>query len=394
MSVRKRRWKTKEGEKRGGWLADYRDQAGKRHQKLFARKKDADAFIAQAKVDVRAGIHTPESQSPTVAQAAALWLSDRAANGLERATLAQYRQHVELHIKPFIGRVKLSKLSTPMIVDFREALRSEEPIPGQLYGRARSPALIRKILTSLGSLIAYAKESGKIAGANPVRELARSKRAGGESRRNKPEIGRDIPSREEIKCLLEAIPSEQEPFLLVAIFCGLRASELRGLRWSDVDLKFGEIHVRQRADRYCKIGPPKSKSGNRKIPVPPGVLKRLKEWKLVCPMSDASLVFPAASGLVQHHSNIVRQILNPALKTAGIVKGDGAPKYGLHSLRHFFASWLINRKRDGGREMPLKAVQVLMGHSSITITADRYGHLFPRGDDAAELADAERKILG
>ncbi|WP_424361417.1 tyrosine-type recombinase/integrase [Methylocystis parvus] len=393
MSVRKRRWKTKEGEEREGWLADYRDQGGKRHQKLFARKKDADAFLAQAKVEVRAGVHTSESQSPTVAQAAALWLSDREANGLERATLAQYRQHVDLHINPVIGCVKLSKLTTPMVVDFREVLRSGDATLGPL-GHPRSPALIRKILTSLGSLLAHAKESGKVFGANPVRELARARRAGEERGRDRLEIGRDIPSRDEIKRLLELIPSDQEPILLVAIFCGLRASELRGLRWSDIDLKFGEIHIRQRADRYCKIGPPKSKAGNRKIPVPPGVLKRLKAWKLVCPISAGTLVFPSPSGLVQHHSNIVRHILNPALMTAAIVNGDGAPKYGLHSLRHFFASWLINRTRDGGREMPLKAVQVLMGHSSITITADRYGHLFPRGDDAAELADAERKLLG
>jgi integrase len=82
------------------------------------------------------------------------------------------------------------------------------------------------------------------------------------------------------------------------------------------------------------------------------------------------------------------------MKEAGLVTPDGSPKYGLHSLRHFFASWLINRKEDGGREMPLKTAQMLLGHSSITMTADVYGHLFPRGNDAAELAEAERGILG
>lgn len=92
--------------------------------------------------------------------------------------MAQYRQHVELHINPLIGCVKLSKLTTPMVVDFREVLRSGDATLGPL-GRPRSPALIRKILTSLGSLITHAKETGKIAGANPVRELARARRAGG-----------------------------------------------------------------------------------------------------------------------------------------------------------------------------------------------------------------------
>ncbi len=62
---------------------------------------------------------------------------------------------------------------------------------------------------------------------------------------------------------------------------------------------------------------------------------------------------------------------------------------GLHALRHYFASWCINRKGDGGLELPLKVVQARLGHSSITLTADRYAHLFPRGDDSAELAAAE-----
>jgi integrase len=67
---------------------------------------------------------------------------------------------------------------------------------------------------------------------------------------------------------------------------------------------------------------------------------------------------------------------------------------GLHALRHFYASWCINRKVDGGLELPAKVVQERLGHSSITVTLDTYGHLFPRGDDQAELAAAEKALLG
>ena len=78
---------------------------------------------------------------------------------------------------------------------------------------------------------------------------------------------------------------------------------------------------------------------------------------------------------------------------------DGTPlveaKYtGLHALRHFYASWCINRKADGGLELPAKVVQARMGHSSIMVTLDTYGHLFPSGDDGAELAAAETALLG
>ena len=62
-------------------------------------------------------------------------------------------------------------------------------------------------------------------------------------------------------------------------------------------------------------------------------------------------------------------------------------------MRHFYASWCINRRADGGLELPAKVVQERLGHSSITMTMDVYGHLFPRGDNSAELAAAERSLL-
>ena len=67
---------------------------------------------------------------------------------------------------------------------------------------------------------------------------------------------------------------------------------------------------------------------------------------------------------------------------------------GMHPLRHFFASWCINRKVDGGQELPPKNVQELMGHETIDITMDTYGHLFPRKDGGTELAEAEKALLG
>jgi integrase len=74
--------------------------------------------------------------------------------------------------------------------------------------------------------------------------------------------------------------------------------------------------------------------------------------------------------------------------------GTVRAKYpGLHALRHFYASWCINRRTDGGLELPAKVVQERLGHSSIMMTMDIYGHLFPRGDDSAELAAAERSLL-
>jgi integrase len=93
--------------------------------------------------------------------------------------------------------------------------------------------------------------------------------------------------------------------------------------------------------------------------------------------------------------NIVTRGLAPVQIAAGVITKDGKPKYtGLHALRHFYASWCINRRVDGGLELPLKTVQVRLGHSNIQVTADTYSHLFPNTDSGAELVAAQNLLLG
>jgi integrase len=173
----------------------------------------------------------------------------------------------------------------------------------------------------------------------------------------------------------------------------MRASELRGLRWCDVDLKKREINIRQRADCYHEIGRPKSATSARVIPIGDMVRNVLREWRLQCPKGDADLVFPTGAGNVESHANITQRVLEPAQIAGGVVDSKGKPKYGIHSLRHFYASWCINRQADGGLELPIKVVQSRLGHSSITMTSDVYGHLFPRSDTGAELTKAERGLF-
>ena len=367
-------------------MVNYTDQRGRRHLKTFDRRKDADAYHATVMVDVRQGTHLPDSESVTVAHAGKLWLESGDGAGLERTTLDSYRQHLEFHIIPLLGAVKLSQLTVPMVRHFEDKLRVK-----------RSPAMVRKALGSLSAILADAQERGLVS-QNVVRGL-RSRRLRGKDRRaekrqrGKLRIGVDIPSPNEIRAIVGRLDGRWRPLLLTAIFAGLRASELRGLRWIDVDLKRNELHVRQRADYYRKIGPPKSEAGERTVPIPPMLANTLREWKLTCPKGELGLVFPNGAGRIESHANIVNRGLIPVQITAGVSK-EGKAKYtGLHSLRHFFASWCINRRVDGGLELPLKVVQARLGHASVQMTADRYGHLFPRGDDGAEMAAAEKTFL-
>ena len=104
------------------------------------------------------------------------------------------------------------------------------------------------------------------------------------------------------------------------------------------------------------IGQLKSNSSARTVPLPPDLLAALKEWKLACPKGEQDVVFPSSTGAIEHHANMLRA-MESIMKAAGTVDKAGEPKYSLHAFRHFFASWCINRKADGGRELPAKVVQ-------------------------------------
>lgn len=397
MSVRKRIWTTPKGEPKSAWTVDYRDASGTRRLKTFPRKKDADAFAATASVEVREGVHVADSASVNVHKAGELWMASGRNAGLEQSTLKQRQSHLDNHIGPLIGTTLLSKLTVPTIREFEDRLRQE----------GRSTVMARKILTSLGSILADANERG-LAMRNPVRDI-RSGRKGRDRRaerrqKGRVEVGVEIPAREEIRALVAALDAAWRPLLLTAIFSGMRSSELRGLRWQDVDFRGNVISVNQRADASGVIGPPKSEAGTRKIPVPPLVISALKEHRLKTG-NQPGLVFGDSDGNPRTHASIVRSGLIPAMIRAGItitngeVSRSGAPvvaaKYpGLHALRHFYASWCINRREDGGLGLPAKMVQERLGHASIVMTMDVYGHLFPLEDGDDELAAAAVALIG
>jgi integrase len=388
LSVRKRKWATGKGVEKEAWVVDYVDGEGNRRLKTFARKKDADAFSATARVEIREGTHVADSASVTVKQAGDLWIASAINSGLEPTTIDQYRQHLGLHIAPVIGNTLLSKLNVPAVRAFEDRLREH-----------RSPAMVKKVLGSLGSLLADAQERGLVV-RNAVRDMRGRRRRGKERQserrqKGKLKVGVDLPLPAEIRVIVENVRGRWRPLILTAIFAGLRASELRGLRWSDIDFEKRLIHVRQRADRFNTIGRPKSVAGERVVPLPPMLADSLREWKRACPRSDLDLLFPNGAGKIESLANIINRGLIPPQLTGGIITNEGKAKYtGMHCLRHFYASWLINRREDGGLGLPPKIVQEHLGHATITITLDTYGHLFPRGDDTAVLAAAERELLG
>jgi integrase len=373
--VRKRVWTTKTGE-RIAWVADYfapgPDGNKRRCTKTFPTKKEASAWLAHTVVEIKQGVHTPAHLSPTVLQAGEQWIAQAETDGLERASVRQYRQHLDLHIRPFLGHLKLAELTPASVQNFRTVLIKQQ----------RSRVLADRVVSSLGSILAEAMANGRVA-RNVVREQAsHNRRRARIAKRHKRalQVGVDIPTKDEIRGMLEHA-GQLRPLLLTAVFTGLRASELRGLTWDAVDLERQVPTVRQRADRWNVIGSPKSDAARREIPLAPIVVNTLRAWRLECPRCAGDgeqrlwLVFPNGEGNVERHANIHTRGLARAQFAAGISTDAARPKYGLHSLRHAAASLFIEQAFSP------KRVQALMGHSTIQMTFDVYSHLWPAADD-------------
>ena len=190
-----------------------------------------------------------------------------------------------------------------------------------------------------------------------------------------------MPSKDDVRRLIDTSPKYFKPYLVVAALCGLRASERRGLRWQDIDLDGGFIHVRQRADAYNELGEPKSAAGLRCVPMGPLVANTLKQGKLRCPSSPLGLVFPTKRGRVQAHSNILKRHFKPLCLQQGL-------EMRWHDLRHFAVSLWIEQN------FPPKAIMEFAGHSSIQLTYDLYGHLLPSPDHHQGMAEIEARLLG
>lgn len=362
------------------WQADYRDGGGKRRHKQFPTKKAADDFLLTARGQVRAGTHVADGASITVDKAAKLWLAQAEKNGRERATVARYTSTYEMYVKPRFGATKLAALSAPAIQTFIDDLTG-----------TMSASSLTKVHGALTSIFKHAVSRGHAA-TNPARDIQMPSATRDKKR---PEM----PTKDELRAILKHTPARWIPFIRVAMLTGMRASELRGLQWRDVDLDAGVIHVRRRVDRYNEFGPPKSDAGTRDIPISDSTVAMLKAWRKECPKGEHDLVFPNGEGNIEGHANLLHRVFWPAQITAGVtvVTGekdkDGKPildaKYSLHALRHAAAALFIEQG------FPPKKVQSLMGHASLAMTYDVYGYLFKsEDDDRAKIAEMETALLG
>ena len=243
------------------WQCDFKDANGKRRSRQFLTKREADGFMVKARAEVAAGTFVHDRDAVTVVEACDMWLGSctrrqEAGQCMERATLRDYEGKVRLHIldpEKGLGSIKLSRLTRKTVSEFRD----------RLLETGRSEATTRKVLSCLSLVVKHAQEAELIA-TNPVQGIR-------VHRTSRLEQKVRVPEKDEVRRLIESASDDFRPLLVVTVFCGLRASETRGLRWSDVDLESGLIHVRQRADAFNQLGEPKSAAGMRSVPMGPYV---------------------------------------------------------------------------------------------------------------------------
>ncbi len=337
-------------ERRNRLVIDFYDQHGKRRWKTLKEgttKRAARKTLREIENDIEKGSYIAPTEVPGFSTIADTWLTIKKPN-IRHSTHLQYQGHVENHLKPYFGITQINKLNYDSIERFIKHCQD----------KGMSTPMLKKSLVTLGAIFTYAIRKRYIA-YNPVRDIEKPK---GQSTK---EEAKDITilTPEQIRALLEAAPDvKSKTLFMTAILTGMRQGEILGLKWDDIDWTAGQIHVK-RTFNYGRFYDPKSKTSKRKIDLAPQLIAQLKAWQLACPPNNLDLVFPNGEGKPINDSNLRSRIFDPGLKKAKI------PKIRFHDLRHCYASFLI----DQG-ESP-KYIQTQMGHSSINVTFDIYGHL-------------------
>ena len=199
MGVRKRQWNTASGEEKEAWVVDF-FSGGKRRHETFASQGEAKKRAAQVTLEKANGTHVVIDGKTTVAAAADKWLKYLGGEGRERATIEQYRSHLDRHILPMLGRKHIRKLDTDMLESFRAHLLSASDDEGKAV---RTRVQAGKVWITLKSLLKHSRLGHLGQGVKSITVDSRTKR--------KLKIGVDVPTNDEIKRLFLATAGDTPP---------------------------------------------------------------------------------------------------------------------------------------------------------------------------------------
>jgi integrase len=335
---------------------------GKPIRRSFRTLAEARAWRQETQVAIRRGqLGAPSAR--TVREAAAAWLAGarsgairtRSGRAYKPSVLRGYEIALRTKIEPRLGSKRLSAITRNSLQDLIE----------ELIGEGYAPSSIRNAVMPLRAIFRRALARGEVP-ANPTRGLEFPVNRRGRDR---------VASPAEAGALIDALCERDRALWATALYAGLRRGELQALRWCDLDLKAGVIAVVHGWDREVGLIEPKSLAAERKVPVAQALRVYLLEQRLRHGAVSEDFVF-SATGERPFDSPTVTERARSAWRDAGL------EPVTLHECRHTFASLMI------AAGVNIKALSTYMGHSTVTLTLDRYGHLLPGNElEAASALD-------
>jgi integrase len=328
---------------------------GRRRQKRISAptKKEIEQLVAQHIQSVNTGTYVDASKL-TLGDYLTQWLG--ALEGVGPATRRRYADLVRLHVVPVLGSRLLVKV-TPLDV---QALYSDRKAAGL------SPTTTNLLHNMLHRALKQAVDWDMLL-RNPTERVTAPRPAA-------PEPA-TWDAGQVARFLAAADATDDGALWRVAICTGMRRSELLGLQWADVDLERGVLNVRHARKRgegnRWETGAPKTRKGRRQIALPPSAVEALRQHRrrqveyrlqLGTAYHDQGYVFAGDEGQPMHPNVIAKRF-------ARLVAVTSLPAIKLHGLRHTNATVSL-----AAGEHP-KIVQERLGHSTISMTLDRYSHV-------------------
>lgn len=350
------------------WDVRYRDEARKQRKRSFARKVDAQHFANSVETDLRRG----DWIDPRLGQELfSTWAEKWQATIADRKpkTRESYESIVSNHLLPRFGDVPIASIDYPMVLSFIAELQSS----------GAASKTVRNVRDVLRMIMRLAVRSGAIK-ANPVAEVT-------VQRGGKKEMVFLDP--DQIMALADEVSApparyrrgerrvsgypEYGLFVRFAAYTGLRAGELVGLRVKDLELLHRRVQVFQSAsEAYGELQVVPTKTYERRsVPIPRSFVDELAE--LVAGKAPDDFVWVSPQGGPFRYSNWFKRHFRPA-----VTRSDVPEATRFHDLRHSYAALLISQGAHP------RAIMERMGHSTITVTLDNYGHMFPKLDAALD----------
>ena len=312
---------------------------------------------------------------PTFEEYAERWLETYAKLNGKESTYVRYAGVIRNHLTPALGSTRLNALSRDSIKQLLVAKR-----------QTLTPSSVRNILTPLREMLRHAVED-EILASNPTTQVGRFLQ-------QRQAVRHEIEplTREELGqflTTLQAQAPELYPLFLCLARTGMRLGEVLALQWGDIDVFTRSITVRRNVVRGRITRPKNGKT--RRVDMSEqltSVLQRLQTQRKAETLRGGwpelpTWVFCSSTGGILNKENLRTRIFYRCLNKAGV------RRVRIHDLRHTYASLLIQQGES------LAYIRDQLGHHSIQVTVDIYGHLVPGGNKAAvdRLDDAPKRNL-